>query len=192
MDAKWYDLSPETITKAPPEIRGWIMIGQSMTAAVGRAAGGVVDVFVKRQEDGQLNADEQQFFPQGHQATLREVCLSTQGIPLLVARTVFTSDILRTHPQIVNLGTRHLGSLLFEGKEPSPITARQFGHIQPGAPLYDLVRWRHQQEDATYWGRRTLFWLFGAPLLVTEILLPELVNSPNAAQALQGTSLDQS
>lgn len=192
MDAEWFDLSPETITKAPPDVRGWILIGQSMTAAVGRAAGGPVDVFVKRQEDGPLNADERAFFPVGQLATLREVCLSAQGTPLLVARTVFTADILRTHPQIIHLGTKHLGSLLFEGGVPSAITARQFTHIQPGAPLYDLVRWRHQDSDASYWGRRTLFWLFGAPLLVTEILLPELVNSPNAEQALQGTSLDRS
>ena len=189
MDAEWFDLSPETITKAPPNVRGWIQIGQSMTATIGLAAGGPVDVLVKRQEVGPLNADEQAFFPIDQAATLREVCLSAQGTPLLVARTVFTSDILRTHPQIIHLGTRHLGSLLFEGEVPSPVTARQFCHIQPGMPLYDLVRWRHQEKGATYWGRRTLFWLFSAPLLVTEILLPDLVNSPNADKALRGPDL---
>ena len=191
MTAEWFDLSPETITKAPPDMRGWILVGQSMTVIVGRAAGVPVDVFVKRQEDGPLNADEQGFFPAGQPATLREVCLSARGVPLLVARTVFTSDILRGHPQIVHLGTRNLGSLLFEGPEPAGITARQFGQILPGMPLHDLVRWRHQGAGAAYWGRRTLFWLFGAPLLVTEIPLPDLVHSPNAAEALQGTAMDQ-
>ena len=116
MTAEWFDLSPETITKAPPDMRGWILVGQSMTVIVGRAAGVPVDVFVKRQEDGPLNADEQGFFPAGQPATLREVCLSARGVPLLVARTVFTSDILRDHPQIVHLAPALLARFCSRGQ----------------------------------------------------------------------------
>lgn len=155
-----------------------------MTAAVSRAAGGPIEVCVKRQEDGPLYRDEQIFFPAGQQATLREVCLSSATAPLLVARTAFTSDVLRTHPRIVQLGTRPLGSLLFEGGVACRYSARQFCRITEISPLFDLVRWRHSGPADHYWGRRTLFWLFDAPLLVTEIMLPELICSEKAAIAL--------
>jgi chorismate--pyruvate lyase len=191
MNAIWHDLSPQSIKLAPPLMRSWIALDSSMTAAVGRVAGGAIEVSVKRQEDGALHDDERMFFPAGGQATLREVCLSSQECPLLVARTSFTSDILRLHPQIVQLGTKPLGSLLFMGGVAARHSARQFREIKPDQPLYDLVRWRHKGPQTSYWGRRTLFWLFDAPLLVTEIMLPELVDSPNAHTALMKAAVGQ-
>ena len=187
MDGFWHEYSSETLRLAPPKLWKWISLDQSMTAAVGRVAGGSITVEVKRQEDGPLTSDETRFFPAGQQATLREVCLSSADCPLLVARTVFTSDVLRSHPAIVKLGTKPLGTLLFEGGVACRHTVREFAKITPQTPLYDLIRWRHQGEDVEYWGRRTLFWLFDAPLLVTELMLPELVNSPFAEQALRDT-----
>lgn len=154
-----------------------------MTAAVGRVARGDVEVTVRRQEDGSLNPDEEQFFPPGEVATLREVCLSAHDMPLLIARTAFTWDILRSHPRIVDLGNKPLGSLLFEGGVPSPYTARQFCEIGESSPLFELIRWRHEGPEKSYWGRRTLFWLFDAPILVTEIFTPELIYGAHIAAA---------
>lgn len=180
----WRNFDPQRDQGMPPLVQGWVGLETSMTAALGRAAGGAIDVTVRRQEDGPLIPDEAGFFPQGGPATLREVCLSHAGEPLLVARTVFTSDILRSHPHIVGLGTRPLGALLFAGERPSPWTARQFSHIRPGAPLFPLIRWRHEGPETGYWGRRTLFYLFDAPLLLTEIFLPALLAKPGAEEAL--------
>lgn len=180
----WRNYLPQTDQGLPPLVKGWVGLETSMTAAVGRAAAGPITVTVRRQEDGPLYDDEAGFFPDGDPATLREVCLGHAGEPLLLARTVFTSNILRTHPRIVGLGDRPLGSLLFAGERPSPYTARQFSLIRPGAPLYPLIRWRYDGPEQGLWARRTLFVLFEAPLLVTEIFLPALLAKPGADTAL--------
>lgn len=180
----WRDFDPKHATVLPSEVRGWVGLDTSMTAAVSRAAVGAINVTVRRQEDGFLFKDEAGFFHQGDPATVREVCLSHDGEPLLMARTVFTSNILRTDPRIVELGDRPLGSLLFAGERPSPYSVRQFSLIVPNAPLYPLIRWRYNGSESGIWARRSLFVLFEAPLLVTEIFLPELLAKPGAAAAL--------
>ena len=180
----WREYGPHQGLDLPDAVRGWVGLDTSMTAAVGRAADGPITVTVRRQEDGPLHDDEAGFFPEGGPATLREVCLGHSGEPLLIARTVFTSHILRSHPRIVGLGDRPLGSLLFAGETPSPYTARQYCRILPGAPLYPLIRWRYDGAEPGLWARRTLFVLFDAPLLVTEIFLPALLAKPAARVAL--------
>ena len=91
---------------------------------------------------------------------------------------MFTSRRLQTHPTILELGNRALGSLLFAGPKPSPYTAREFTCITHDGPLFGLVHKRHKGIQRHYWARRTLFWLFDAPLLVTEIFLPDLIHHP--------------
>ncbi|EYD77663.1 Chorismate--pyruvate lyase [Rubellimicrobium mesophilum DSM 19309] len=176
MTEAWHDLDGRTRLALPPRIRDWLALGSSMTAQVALAAGGPVDVEVLRQGPGRLLPDERHFFPGAiGPATVREVCLSVRGRPLLVARTVLTSRRLQAHPTIRNLGTRALGSLLFVDGPPA-WTARQVALLGPGAPLFGLVRQRHPGIAGGYWARRTLYRLFGEPLLVTEVLLPELVH----------------
>ena len=179
----WSDLDPQGDMLLPSRVRLWVGLETSMTAAVGWAAAGTVNVTVRRHEDGPLYPDEAAFFPGGDVATVREVCLDHAGEPLLLARTVFTSNVLRTDPRIVDLGDRPLGSLLFAGEKPSPYTARQSCNILPGSPLYPLIRWRHDGPELNFWARRTLFVLFDAPLLVTEIFLPALLDKPATRSA---------
>ena len=180
----WQNYDPDREQGLPPSVRGWVGLETSMTAAVGRAADGPITVTVRRQVDGPLHDDERTFFGAGDPATLREVCLGLADKPLLLARTVFTSNILRTHPSIVGLGNRPLGSLLFAGERPSPYSVRQFCQVVPNAPLYPLIRWRHDGPEPIFWARRTLFVLFGAPLLVTEIFLPALLARSGGETAL--------
>lgn len=180
MSGDWQDFDPQLDQGLPAAVAGWVGLETSMTEAVSQAVKGEISVTVRRQEDGALHDDERTFFAPGDPATLREVCLDHAGEPLLLARTVFTSQLLRTHPSIIGLADRPLGSLLFADETPSPYTVRQFCRIRPGAPLYPLVRWRYDGVDSGLWARRTLFVLFGAELLVTEIFLPALLAKPGA------------
>jgi len=187
----WRDLDRRTRRSLPPLVRDWLGLETSMTAQVALAAGGPVDVEVLRQASGRFLADERRFFPGAvGPATVREVCLSSGGRPLLVARTVLVSRRLQAHPTIRNLGTRALGSLLFADGPPT-YTARQVARLGAEAPLFALVRRRHPGLAPSYWARRTLYRLFGEPLLVTEVVLPELIHGPTAEghsvpQALAG------
>jgi chorismate lyase len=166
----------------PARVRDWVGLETSMTARIAEVSGHPITVELLRQAKAPLNPDEVDFFdPAPAGATVREVCLSAAGQPLLVARTVLTSQRLQTHPTIVKLGTKALGSLLFAGGKPSPYTAREFARIGAHNPLYRLVRSRAGVIQSHYWGRRTLFWLFDEPLLVTEVMLPALIHHPRAA-----------
>jgi chorismate-pyruvate lyase len=176
MTEDWRDLDAPTRLGLPPRVRGWLALETSMTARVALAAGGPVEVEVLRQGPGRFLRDERGVFPGAvGPATVREVCLSSGGRPLLVARTVLVSRRLQAHPTIRNLGTRALGSLLFADGPPA-WTARQVARLGAGAPLFRLVRQRHPGLASGYWARRTLYRLFGEPLLVTEIVLPELIH----------------
>ncbi len=148
-----------------------------MTARIGAVAGTAIDVEVLRQARGPLHEDERGFFDAATEGVVREVCLKSADQPLLVARTVFTSRRLEAHPTIVRLGNHALGSLLFADGPPR-YSVREYVRIREGAPLWPLVRQCHATCPGPYWARRTLFELFDAPLLVTEIFLPELLDHP--------------
>lgn len=177
MPDAWHTLTPQMRLHLPPRVRDWVALETSMTERIGLVAARPIAVEVLRQAHGRLHPDEHRFFPTATEpATVREVCLSADTLPLLIARSVFTSRTLQTHPTIVKLGTKPLGSLLFAGGKPSPYSAREYARLGPDTPLYGLVRKRHQGMQPHYWARRTLFRLFDAPLLVTEIFMPDLVH----------------
>jgi len=180
MAEDWHPLTPISRLQLPPRVRDWVALQTSMTERLGQVAQSPVTVEVLQQAHAPLHDDEHRLFPPGAgHAVVREVCLSAGGQPLLIARSAFTSRRLQTHPTIVGLGTRPLGSLLFAGGKPCPFTARECARISPDMPLFALVRRRHRGVQPHYWGRRTLFRLFDEPLLVTEIFLPALINRPS-------------
>jgi chorismate lyase len=182
---RWHDITTRPHPPLPPRVRDWVGLGTSMTARIQTVANAPIDVEVLRQRIGRLHPDERHFFtdPPGLHGTVREVCLSARGVPLLVARTTLTSRRLQTHPTIRELGNHALGSLLFAGGKASPWTAREVIRLGADSPLFALVRRRHRGVQAHYWARRTLFWLFDEPLLVTEIFMPELIHHPRADKA---------
>lgn len=180
----WHPYTPAARRTLPVRIRDWVALETSMTARVGRVADTPIDVEVLRQAQAPLYPDETGLVAEGAApATVREVCLSSKGQPLLVARTSLTSRKLQSHPTIVKLGNKALGSLLFAGPAPCPYSAREYTLLQAGDPRYALARSRHDGVAQGYWARRTLFWLFDEPLLVTEIFLPALIHNPRAAWA---------
>jgi chorismate lyase len=175
MSTTWHSLTPALRRRLPPRVRDWAALGTSMTARIGEVAGAPIEVEVFGQAAGRLLPDERPLFEPGGHAVVREVCLSARGEPLLLARTVFTSRRLQRHPTIVGLGTRPLGSLLFAGGRASPWTVREVARLRPSDPIHRLVRRRQAVVQPATWARRTLFELFGEPLLVTEIFTPALL-----------------
>lgn len=172
----WSGLTPAVSPRLPARVRDWIGLETSMTARIGQVVGGPIAVEVLRQAQGRLYPDETGFFAPGvARPVVREVCLSARGRPYLVARTALTSQKLQRHPTIVELGNKALGSLLFAGPKPCRYSARDYGLLRHGHPLFALAGSRDSGVRQAYWARRTLFWLFDEPLLVTEIFLPSLL-----------------
>jgi chorismate--pyruvate lyase len=109
----------------------------------------------------------------GEMAIVRQVLLLCGGNPWVYARTVIPVTSLRGKLQrLAGLGTRPLGGVLFA----DPGMRRgivELAEILPGQAVYAAATGHMRQRPAAIWGRRSVFWISGKPLLVSEILLPD-------------------
>ena len=103
----------------------------------------------------------------------REVFLIADRRPVVFAHSVVAAHHLRGAWQsLQHLGDRSLGSLLFT----HPLVRRRPLHYRALKPA-DLLYRRALAFDAPagpHWARRSLFMLHDAPLLVTEVFLPDI------------------
>lgn len=105
----------------------------------------------------------------------REVFLHADGKPVVFAHSTCAPEHLRgAWKAMGGLGNRSLGSLLFT----HPLVVRQplhFKALRAHHPLYRSAAQTLGIEPDILWARRSLFTLHGAPLLVTEVFLPEIL-----------------
>jgi len=105
----------------------------------------------------------------------REVFLCADNTPVVFAHSTCASKHLRgTWKSMLGLGNRSLGTLLFT----HPLVKRHplhFKALQPHHPLYQSATVVLDKPPSRLWARRSLFTLHGAPLLVTEVFLPEIL-----------------
>ena len=105
----------------------------------------------------------------------REVFLHADGKPVVFAHSICARQYLhRAWSSISGLGNRSLGSLLFT----HPLVIRQplrYKALQSHHPLYRSAATVLVDAPDRLWARRSLFYLHDAPLLVTEVFLPEIL-----------------
>ncbi len=105
----------------------------------------------------------------------REVFLYADGIPVVFAHSVVATRHLRgAWHALQNLGSRPLGALLFAHPlvERAPL---RFKLLRPRHVLYRRAVAELKAPPGFLWARRSLFMLHGAPLLVTEVFLPDIL-----------------
>jgi chorismate--pyruvate lyase len=111
-----------------------------------------------------------------HLAYSREVFLYADGKPVVFAHSTTACEHLRGAWKAMNgLANRSLGSLLFT----HPLVIRRplhFKSLRAHHPFYRSATKLLGITPDTLWARRSLFTLHGAPLLVTEVFLPEILN----------------
>lgn len=104
----------------------------------------------------------------------REVFLYADGAPVVFAHSVVGAHHLRgAWRALQNLDNHPLGTLLFA----HPLVKRAPLRYQSLRPHHVLYRRAARVLDAApwhLWARRSLFSLHGAPLLVTEVFLPDI------------------
>ncbi|GAB1232630.1 chorismate lyase [Ferrigenium sp. UT4] len=120
----------------------------------------------------------------------REVLLFADGQPVVFAHSTCASEHLRgAWKAMRGLGNRSLGSLLFTHplvmRQPLHFKALPSRHPLVGRALarqgcrepVETVGLKPDPQNAPdpLWARRSLFILQGAPLLVTEVFLPEIL-----------------
>ena len=111
-------------------------------------------------------------------ALIREVLLYCDEIPWVFARTVIPKRTLtgkRKH--LANLGLKPLGAVLFADPDMQRDEI-EVAKLTAGQPLYDRAVQALTDIPPTIWGRRSVFYLQGKPLLVNEIFLPGIATCP--------------
>ncbi|HEY6095489.1 MAG TPA: chorismate lyase [Gallionellaceae bacterium] len=115
----------------------------------------------------------------------REVFLHADGKPVVFAHSACAPRHLHgAWAALAGLGNRPLGAMLFT----HPLVVRQplrFKALRAHHPLYQRAAAAGPMPH-TLWARRSLFTLYGAPLLVTEVFLPSIAKLPNDPLPLAG------
>ncbi|MEO6423273.1 MAG: chorismate lyase [Candidatus Nitrotoga sp.] len=113
--------------------------------------------------------------PAHHKIYTREVYLHANDKPVVYAHSVVAAHHLcGAWHALRNLGKRPLGALLFA----HPLVRRSdlhFHALKPNHPLYRRAAVVLDIPPQKLWARRSLFILRNAPLLVTEIFLPDIL-----------------
>jgi chorismate lyase len=113
-----------------------------------------------------------------HMAFTRDVFLYADGLPVVFAHSTCAATHLRgAWSAVGGLGNQPLGALLFS----HPLTERKSLHfklLKRSHALYKRAAATLTNPPDSLWARRSLFYLHGAPLLVTEVFLPEITRLP--------------
>lgn len=153
-------------------LRSWLLDPHSLTRRLQQTCPGRFSVEVVRESFAAPMLNEARVLGYPRRAWIREVRLLCDGVPWVYARTVIPHATL-TGPQrrLRHLGNRPLGAMLFKepGLRRDPL---QVAALTPRHALYH--RAAIAADDQTVWGRRSIFYLEGKPLLVSELFLPQL------------------
>lgn len=106
----------------------------------------------------------------GRKAIIRQVKLFCGDTPMVYARTVIPVSTLTGKQRLYgNLGNRPLGAMLFADRSMRRDEV-MVTRLHPQDELYAATG----VSNETVWGRRSVFYVGGKPLLVSEYYLPQL------------------
>lgn len=163
----WQHAGQFDTTKIPPPLLPWLTDSKSMTARMEKRCK-KIEIEIIKNQTGLMTPEENKYLKAGinNRAWIREVIMRCDSKPWLYGRTVIPFSESRTlPPEIRNLQNIPLGKVLFA----DPNTTRS---------AFEFSRTKRLPNDTqSYWARRSIFYYKGQPLLLTEIFLPEMINS---------------
>ena len=172
----WRLPQPFRLKKTPSRWRYWLAGDQSLTAYLQRQCWDDFQVKVVCQTYArtQLNEARVLAIAANQYAWIREVCLYCGQQPMVYARSVIPCKTL-TGPQrrLLRFGQRPLGGWLFT--DPGIRKGqREWIGLNCSDPLFERATACLDKlgELSFIWGRRTVFFLSGRPILVSEFFLP--------------------
>jgi chorismate--pyruvate lyase len=174
----WFQLGSSQRNQIPDGLHSWLFESGSLTRRVRGLCGGDFRLRVLRQSWLRPFADESRALRlrRSRVALVREVMLQCGEQPLVVARSIIPSSVLRgTQRHLACLGNRPLGEILFSDPK-----LRRLG-LQLAA--IEKEKWRPEFSDALdigqssdrIWGRRSLYAIAHGNLLVAEFFLPSVL-----------------
>jgi chorismate--pyruvate lyase len=162
-------------TDLPPLLRSLLLDRGSLTRRLIALSQGDFRVQLDRLAWGAPFADEAHVLGLRARevALLREVTLLCHEKAAVFARSVMPRRTLQgRYRRLRHLGNRPLGELLFTDKHVARGETRIFP-VRAGDALYGGAIRRAVRQCPRFWGRSSLFYIGGEPLLVTEIFLSD-------------------
>jgi chorismate--pyruvate lyase len=159
-----------------PAMRDWLLDTGSLTQRLIEACPGRFRVEVIGQHYGRPHRNEYRILHMRHaqRALIRQVRLYCDDQPWVFARTVIPQKTLSgRRRRLARLGSKPLGAVLFADKSMRR-DEMQISCIRAGQALFDVATRGLRPSPGSIWGRRSVFYLDGAPLLVSEVFLPGL------------------
>jgi chorismate--pyruvate lyase len=155
--------------RVPPALRPWLLDAGSLTRRLVQVSNGHFRVEVLRQGYLPTLPVERQELGLGMREWpfVREVLLRCHDQPWVFARTLIPRTTLQGRVRgLTHLGTKPLGAVLFSDPQVrrGPIAVAR---LQPARLGLDLPA------ATPLWGRRSVFYISGLPLLVSEYFLPD-------------------
>lgn len=175
-ESKWVPARRRLRGASPAVPWDWLLDPASLTRRLQCVCDKRFSVLVLRQGWGRPLASERRVLggKRGERAVIREVQLMCDATPWVFARTVIPVRTLRGRQRrLTRLGSKSLGAALFA----DPQLRRgemEVSRVDPGESLYGHGADMLYAADAV-WGRRSVFWVDGKPLLVSEFFLPALL-----------------
>lgn len=153
----------------PCSVMRWLEDGGSLTQRLIQLCGDEFQVKLLSECRQRPRLDESQALgmDEAGQARVRQVLLCAGDTPLVYARTVIPLTTMQGPARrLAYMGNRPLGAVLFASRGmrrgPLEITRQRAERLNSILPKSEV------------WGRRSLFYLAGRPLLVGEFFLPSL------------------
>ncbi|MDJ0808240.1 MAG: chorismate lyase [Gammaproteobacteria bacterium] len=177
LEPNWAEWRLQRYAAVPSGIANWLRDEGSLTRRVVQACGeGRFRVRLMHQAWGTPRYSESKVLRlrRGEATLIREVELLCDEHPWVFARTLIPATSLRgSARRLTQLGEKPLGAVLFsDSKVQRGIT--QIARLQPRHPLFATAAANLDEQPQTLWGRRTLFYMAGRPILVNEIFLPDI------------------
>ncbi|MCS5708673.1 chorismate lyase [Candidatus Berkiella cookevillensis] len=107
---------------------------------------------------------------------VRSVFLIGNDTPVIFARTVIPEKTYQQYAEnFASLGNQFIGLRLLHNKENVVRSAFEYAAVKAQNPLYqEAVRFGAENQAPILWARRSVFWMGGLPLLITELFLSAL------------------
>lgn len=167
---QWQEKTAATL--CTKNILSWLLDSSSLTSKLERQCN-QFSVQVRREIKTSCKESLlSQHFPSSEKVLVREVLLCCDNIPYVFAQTEIPySTLSQTQEQLANIGSESLGNILFQDKtlKRSNIEIAEFCH---GSEVHTLSESLQQFCDHSLWARRSVFYVQGKPLLVSEVFLP--------------------
>jgi len=172
----WKPYSRLNFRCVPENILSWLQDASSLTQRLVTACPGKFRVEVLNEGWGKPAPNETVALAMkpGTIARIRQVRLLCDDRPWVFARTIIPNSTLTGSVRRLRLlGDKPLGAVLFA--DPGMYRGQlEIAPISRGSALYRDAMQTQRSRPAVIWGRRSVFYLSGKPLLVSEIFLPGL------------------